>query len=288
MIKRLLAIVALFLTTSAIAIEKKIEVSVLYKEGGTTFERSKALAEGLSTLGWDVNFVPKGNCHNMLKYVQGKKTPLVFLNSDSSITEVAELGCDTKPTDENFATMLYKRDTVLCSTKDETVNSFRAKIINGTSFKVGATTFYPQKVIDAMGKSTGKTFKMVPYNKSTVAIKGQIAGDTDFYLGGMQPKTMDNVELSCIVHGKNSQIDGMIQFGEIFPNYEYANIATHYFAHTYNVDADVRAELAKDLRKVMELSSWRNYITKSQMTSASELTHIKVADIIDSLEAWAQ
>jgi len=80
----------------------------------------------------------------------------------------------------------------------------------------------------------------------------------------------------------------MIQFGEIFPNYEYANIATHYFAHTYNVDADVRAELAKDLRKVMELSSWRNYITKSQMTSASELTHIKVADIIDSLEAWAQ
>ena len=288
MIKRLFGIIALFLTTSAVAIEKKIEVSVLYKEGGTTFERSKALADGLTTLGWNVNFVPKGNCHNMLKYVNGKKTPLVFLNSDSSITEVAELGCDTKPTEENFATMLYKRNTVMCSTKDETVSSFRAKLANGKSFKVGATHFYPQKVIDAMGKSTGKQFKMVPYENSSLGIKGQIAGDTDFYLGGMQPKTMDNVELSCIVHGKTSQVENMIQFAEIFPNYEYANIATHYFAHTYNVDADVRIELAKDLRKVMELPGWREYLTKSQMTSASELTHIKVADIIDSLEAWKQ
>lgn len=284
----LIGLFALVLSTSAIAVEKKIEVSVLYKEGGTTFERSKALAEGLTELGWEVNFVPKGNCHNMLKYVDGKKTPLIFLNSDSSITEVAELGCDTKPAQENFVTMLYKRDTVLCSTKGETVNSFRQKISSGSNFAVGATTFYPEKVITAMSTATGKNFKMVPYNKSTVAIKGQIAGDTDFYLGGMQPKTMDNVELSCIVHGKTADIQGMIQFAEIFPGYEYANLATHYFAHSYNVDPAVQKALAEDLRKVMELPGWNNYITKSQMTSASELTHIQVADIIASLDAWAQ
>ena len=288
MIKRLLGIVALFLTTTAVAIEKNIEVSVLAKEGGTTFERSKAMADGLTTLGWNVNFVPKGNCHNMLKYVEVKKTPLVFLSSDSSISENGELGCDTKPTEENFATMLYKRDTVLCSTKEETVSSFRAKLANGKSFKVGATTFYPQKVVDALSQSTGKTFKMVPYNKSSMAIKGQIAGDTDFYLGGMVPRVMDNVELSCIVHGKTADIQGMIQFAKIFPDYEYANLATHYFAHTYNVDPAVQKVLAEDLRKMMELPSWKEYITKSHMTSASELTHIQVADIIASLDAWAQ
>ena len=80
----------------------------------------------------------------------------------------------------------------------------------------------------------------------------------------------------------------MIQFAEIFPGYEYANLATHYFAHSYNVDPAVQKALAEDLRKVMELPGWNNYITKSQMTSASELTHIQVADIIASLDAWAQ
>jgi len=288
MIRIVILLMSLLVASNAMAVNKKIEVSVLYKEGGTTFERSKALADGLQELGWNVRFVPKGNCHNLLKYVNGEKTPLIFLNSDSSITEVAELGCDTKPAQENFVTMLYKRDTVLCSTKGETVASFRQKLSNGKDFAVGATTFYPEKVITAMSNATGKNFVMVPYNKSTMAIKGQIAGDTDFYLGGMQPKTMDNVELSCVVHGKVADIDGMISFSEIFPTYEYANLATHYFAHSYNVDPAVRKVLAEDLRKVMKLPSWNNYITKSQMTSASELTHIKVTDIIKSLDAWSQ
>lgn len=279
-LKNMLAVATIFLSSSALALEKSIDVLIHSKQGGNGWERTEAVIAGLESQGWKVNFLPQGNCSNLLSTAKNGK-PAVFFNSDASISEQEQKGCNMRPAPGNFVSVLFSRRNALCGPKGATLEQFLARLKSGETIKVSSSTFYPAKVVSAIGPN----FVHVPYQKSSKATAGMLAGDADYMFTGMTKKVLKNAELSCIAQGSQEDIKGMAKFTEVLPNFPYANLNVNYFLSGVNLTPELRDALAADTAKFLQSAPWVDYVTKSYMIPASSL-NMTEADFMKSVGDW--
>ena len=279
-LKNLVAVATMTLATSVFAVEKTIDVLAHHSKGGNGWNRTQAVISGLETLGWKVNFVPLGNCVNMLNRAKDGE-PGVFFNSDASISEQSLKGCAMMPEPDQFVGVLYSRRNAICGPKGATVEQFKKRLNSGEKVTVSSSTFYPEKII----KSISDNFVHVPYQKSSKATAGMLAGDAEFMFTGMTAGVLKNDQLSCFAHGSNTKIDGMEKFTDVLPNFPYADLKVNYFLSGFNLSPELRDTLASDLPAMLELPEWKDYITSAYMIPASEL-NMQVADFEKSVENW--
>ena len=250
-------------------------------KGGNAWERTEAIVAGLEAQGWKVNFIPQGNCVNLLNYVKNEKRPSVFFNSDASINEQQLKGCDMRPESGQFVAVLYSRRNAICGTKDATLDQFVQRLTAKEPIKISSSTFYPGKVISAIGPN----FVHVPYQKSSEATAGLLSGDADYMFTGMTRGVLKNKELNCFAQGSQEEIPGMSKFTEVLPNFQYANLNVNYFLSGANLTPELRDALASDTAKMLKSEDWVDYITKSFMIASDRLTMTE-ADLLNSVDDW--
>lgn len=280
-LKKLLAVTAVVVSSHATALDKTIDVLAYAGKGGNAWERTEAIVSGLEAQGWKVNFLPQGNCVNLLNYASNSGRSGVFFNSDAAINEQDLKGCNMRPKSGQFVSVLYSRRNAICGPKDATVNDFLQKLNSGATVRVSSTTFFPSKVISAIGPN----FVHVPYDKSSQATSGLLAGDADYMFTGMTKGVLKNDQLSCFAQGSAEDITGMSKFTEILPNFPYANLNVNYFLSGVNLTPELRDALEADTAKMLKSDAWVDYITKSYMIPADKL-NMTEADFLKSVDNW--
>ena len=269
------------ISMSALAVEKTVDVLTHFSKGGNSWERTEAVVSGLESLGWKINFLPQGNCVTLLNYAQGEKRPGVFFNSDASISEQDLKGCNMRPEPGQFVSVLYSRRNAICGPKGSTVEDFVKHAESDQSVKIASSTFYPKKVITAIGNN----FAHIPYQKSSAATAGMLAGDADYLFTGMTKGVLKNDQLSCFAQGSQEQLSGMKQFTEILPNFVYANLNVNYFLSGVNLSPELKDTLASDVTKMLQLPEWKEYIKSSYMIPADQL-NMSESDFMQSVDNW--
>jgi hypothetical protein len=279
--KAILAAASVAMSSYTMAMDKTIDVVTYFSQGGNGWERTEALISGLEAQGWKVNFVPQGNCSGLLNYGRNSGRAAVFFNNDAAINEKKLKGCNMRPESGQFVSVLYSRRNALCGPKDATLDQFVQQLNSGKTIKVSSSTFYPSKVVSAIGPN----FVHVPYEKSSAATAGMLAGDADYMFTGMTKSVLKNDQLSCFAQGSQEDIPGMSKFTEVLPNFPYANLNVNYFASGLNLTPELRNALATDIGKMLKSDVWVDYITKSYMIPADKL-NMTESDFLKSVDNW--
>lgn len=286
MFRKLMGIVALgamLVTGTASADKKEIDLLIYEPPGGSGDVLLEMMENSLNNRGYTVNRVNLGSCPKLQEYMASNKDRAgVFISRTTFLAEVGAVGCDVVPrAEEDVITVMWARMNTICGRKGETPDTLKQKFANG-KVTIAASTAFPKKIVEGLNGSA----VYVPYGGTGGAIKGVIAGDTDLVFGGFSKRMVAHEELSCVGHGSDNSVDGMLSFKELFPSYKWSNLNSFTYLQGVNVSADLKAQLAKDVGATMQEDAWTDYVRVSRMIPATNLPAFTLTDLQTNLAQW--
>lgn len=285
--KNLLMSFALIWSITASAAENiSIDLLVNFPEGGSVHRHSMMIAESLTDAGYTVNVVNTGNCINHVRHLNNNKnSPAIYLYADSTHNEFAATGCVPLVNDKTYLTTAYYRVNAMCTAKSRASNADMVSnlIKNQSTVTVSAVTSTPTRVIESMSEWIEKPVKMVPYSKSSDAIRGVLGGDADFLYIGLTPAVSNNSELFCWATTNKTAIDSMVPLQTIAPNYQYNTIGSYWFIQAHALSDAQRDRIRQDLDSIFAQDKWINFFKSANMVPGKEFKNITAVDILQNI-----
>lgn len=277
-----IAVIALAVSSFSFAGDKgNVDVIIQAKEGGNTWRISQIFSDSLKEVGYDTNIIPAGNCFNAQKHLKKtfNKKPTVFIYSELTRINHDKAGCAFDP-NEGFAGPLYNRVNVMCTRKGE-VADIRKFLASKDTFTVAASNTWPERIFTTLSDASGKKMQYVPYKSSGSALKGILAGDTDFLYTGLVAKVAKNDKLDCFGVTSATPVNGIAPITDTFPGYEMGTLSATWYAYVVNMSPEQKATMgnvAVNLSK--DSPTWGKWIKDSIMIPGSDMPDYSAADAI--------
>jgi hypothetical protein len=273
---KILALVAFGASVSAAASELSLIVGS--KPGGSMHEMSKELSTFLTNKNYKVNWTAMGDCKGAQTALQNSKSPSVTIVYNAFITLP---GCEEiASTPKLFVKNIASFPLLVCGKEDR---DFRAIVSRKEKATVAAIKSHASKIITDLNPS----FVYVPYTNSGAALKGYMAGDTDFIMTTMsvasQVSTLPNTR--CFVTTGDQQVLGARVASKEFPQWKYNRLQAALAIVQVNHDAQQLNILNKAIDEFLVSNIWKNYTSKSQMNIDSSIT---VEEFVFTGKMWRQ
>lgn len=279
---------AVLLTASAIAAanDRTVDLIINAPEGGNMFKQSTMIAESLTEAGYQVNIVKSGTCVNQLRHMQANPTqPAIYLYSDTTHNEFATAGCNLPLNKDTFLTTVYYRVNTMCTARSvaSTPEAVNELIRKKSTVTVAGVTSTPPRVIEAMSQWFNRPTRMVPYAKSSDAIRGALAGDADFLYIGLTPIVAENKELYCWATTNTSTINNMPAIRSVAPAYQYSTIGSYWFVQTHAMSAAQRNQLKQDLSGIFAQDKWVKFFNSGYLVPGAEFKDVGAAEVLKNI-----
>jgi hypothetical protein len=283
-----LTIAVAFLTAAftTLAQTKNIDLLINFPEGGSVHKHSLMIAESLTSVGYNVNIVNTNNCVNHVRHLNHNKTrAAIYFYADSSHNEFAMTGCVPPVNDDTYLTTVYYRVNAICtskkvaSTPDMVTNLVNSK----QTVTISAVTSTPPRVVEALDSWAKKPVKMIPYAKSSDAVRGVLGGDADFLYIGLTPAVSNNPELFCWATTNKSPIGTMMPLQSLAPTYKYSTIGSYWFIQSHALTGNFRNQVKQDLDAIFAQNKWLDFFASAHMVPGPEFKNTTATDILKNI-----
>lgn len=264
--KKLLLSIAMILITT-VAHAQSITVINNGKPGGSSDARTKMYTEGLSKLGYDVNF------ENISK--MGVAVDFFIKSNDPTLMVYYSHVPVSQPlshNSENFVMIEYAQPMYLCGTKSLQQLPDKVTVAYGKN--------YNPQMVEKLVNALGKTATVVPYKNSSAVLEAILGGDVDvaFNNQGKTLKYINSGKGQCFGHTGNSQTIGIDPIASDFDMpVMYATVIAK------NVDIE---KLRKEMLWLQETEMFVEYHTSKQLTKQTSDRNQELLTVKKSETAW--
>lgn len=189
-----IASLMLIVTSSvAVAADKSVNIYVSHKSGGGMATHQQVVADGLTSLGWDVNLTILGNCGaGKEKLVDDE---LNLIGYAASWLTNADHTCFTDVNNANFAGVIYSQYYYLCGPNGDLDFSFE----QNKKYKMGVNKgSVDRPMLQELANKLNVEFAFIEYKNSGAIRQAFAAKEIDLTYSSNGPKFIKNNQAKCL------------------------------------------------------------------------------------------
>ena len=267
--KLLIAFAMMFAATVANA--QTITLINTGKPGGSSDARTKLYHEGLTSMGYDVQFENINKIGQSVDFFQKHDgaAMMVYVNIYAKHQPVTH-------TADNFVLVEYVQPLFVCSARP------LAELGDEVTVAYGKT--YNPEMVQKIVELTGKRAKVVPYKNSSAVLEAILGGDVDIAFNN-QGKTLKYINSGKGICFGNTSADKVIGVAPLAANYsvdfELPVMVATVIAKGIDLDA-----LRKDLAHLQTTQPFVDYHTKQQLAKFSATRQQELDMVVASEAVW--
>lgn len=237
----------------------EITMFVGSKPGGSMLDMSQILADHLTSKGHTVDFQVMGNCskaQTAMSNSNGKSVMIVY-NAFVNLP-----GCeDTMPQKNTFVSNLLSFPMMVCGKTDLPL---KENILNKQKGSVAIIKSHPKEMVTTLNPN----FTAVPYANSGAAMKGFLAGDTEYIMTTVPKasKIVKSGEAKCVLTTASESTLGAEPAEKTIPEWSYRNLTAALGLVQRGFNDNEMADLRAEIDAFSKSQSWVDYAKKSTAT----------------------
>lgn len=267
--KLIIALAMMFATTVAHA--ETITLINTGKPGGSSDARTKLYHEGLTNMGYDVQFENINKIGQSVDFFQKLDGPamMVYVNIYAKHQPVTH-------NTENFVMVEYVQPLFVCSARP------LAELGDEVTVAYGKT--YNPEMVQKIVELTGKRAKVVPYKNSSAVLEAMLGGDVDIAFNN-QGKTLKYIKSgkgTCFGNTSDNEVIGVAPLADNYNvDFELPIMVATVISKGMNVD-----KLRKDLLALQKTAPFVEYHSKKKLAKFTKTRQEELDMVVASEAVW--
>lgn len=265
---------------TAFGSDKSVNIYVAHKAGGGMATHQQVVADALTELGWNVNYVLLGNC-GAAKEKLGANDDLSLVGYAASWLVNSDHTCFTDVDNNNFAGVIYSQYYYLCGPKNDLSFEFAKNKKYTMAVNKGSVD---RPMLSQLADKLEVEFAFVEYKNSGAIKQAFAAEEVDLTYSSNGPKFIKKNEAKCLYTSDPVPTADVTPLANTLDN----KLSTRNYMGIFLVNNKKHANyslLEQDLEKVKSSADYQKLLTTRGVTTVLGNNDSQLSALVETVEA---